>query len=92
MGELAFYERGMKKIAGWSDLVELHKLEAEGSVKRSKLTESSVYPKPIERQSVATCLRVFCKETYTAIINHPGMKHVDGGEQMAAFIKIVVNW
>ena len=92
MGELAFYERGMKKIARWSDLVELHKLEAEGSVKRSKLTESSVYPKPLERQSVATCLRVFCKETYTAIINHPGMKHVDGREQMAAFIKIVVNW
>ena len=88
MGELAFYERGMKKIAGWSDLVELHKLEAEGSVKRSKLTESSVYPKPIERQSVATCLRVFCKETYTAITNQPGMRNDDGRENTAAFIKM----
>ena len=56
------------------------------------LMEVSVYPEPIERQSVATCLRVFCEETYTAIINHPGMRNIDGHEHMAAFIKIVVNW
>ena len=47
MGELSFYERGMQKIARWSRLVELYKLEAEGLVKMSKLTEISVYPKPI---------------------------------------------
>ena len=35
---------------------------------------------------------MFCKETYTAIINHPSMRNVDGREQTAAFIKIVVNW
>ena len=58
----------------------------------SKLTEASVYPKPIERQSVATCLRVFGEETYTAIINHPGMRNVNGCKHTAAFIKIVVNW
>ena len=58
----------------------------------SKLTEASVYPKPTERQSLATCLNVFCKETYTAINNHPDMRNADGREQTAAFIKIVVNW
>ena len=78
MEELAFYERGMKKVASWSHLVELYKLEAEGLVKMSKLTEVSVYPKPIESQSVATCLRVFCGESYTAITNHLGMRNVDG--------------
>ena len=35
---------------------------------------------------------MFCEETYTAIINHPGLKNVDGQEHMAALIKIVVNW
>ena len=34
--ELAFYERGMKKVARWSHLVELYKLEAEDLVKMSK--------------------------------------------------------
>ena len=58
----------------------------------SKLTEVSVYRKPIERQSIATCLRVFCEETYTAIINHRDIRNVDGRENTAAFIKIVVNW
>ena len=91
IGELTFYERGMKKIARWSHLVELYKLEAEGLVKMSKLTEVSFYPKLIERQSVATCLIVFYEETWTTIINHLGMKNVDGLENTAAFIKIVVN-
>ena len=49
MGELTYYEGGMKKIARWRHLLELFKM--------SKLTEVSVYPKPIEKQSVATCLR-----------------------------------
>ena len=72
--------------------MELYKHEAEGLVKMSKLTEVSVCPKPIERQSVATCLRVFCEETSTAIINHSGMRNVDGREHTAAFVKVVVNW
>ena len=82
----------MKRIARWSHLVELYKLEAEGLVEIPKLTEVFVYPKPTERQSVATWLRVFCEETYIAIINHPRMRNVEGREHTAAFIKIVVNW
>ena len=78
MEELTFYERGMIKVARWSNLVELYKLEAEGLVKMSKLTKVYVYPKPIESQSVATCLRVFYEESYTAITNHLGMRNVDG--------------
>ena len=50
------------------------------------------YTNPIVKQSVATCLRAFCEETYTAIINRPGMRNVDGREHTAAFIKTVVNW
>ena len=59
MGELAFYESGMKKIARWSHLLESYKNEAESLVKMSKLTEVSIYQEPIGRQSVATCLRKF---------------------------------
>ena len=90
--ELAFYARGMKEIARWSHLLELYKLEAECLVKMPKLTELSVYPKHIGRQSAATCLWVFCQESYTTVINHPVMRNVDGCEHIAEFIKIVVNW
>ena len=49
MGNAHIMKGGMKKIARWRHLVELYKLEAEGLFKMSKLTEVSVYPKPIER-------------------------------------------
>ena len=32
MGELGFYERGMKKIVRWSHLLELYKLDAKDLV------------------------------------------------------------
>ena len=46
----------------------------------------------LERQSAANCLRIFWEGSYTAIINYPGMRNVDGHEHTAAFIRIVVNW
>ena len=54
----------------------------------SILTEVFVYPKPIEKQTVATCLRIFCEETYTVIVNRPSMRKPDGREYTATFIKI----
>ena len=91
MGELAFYGTGMKKIVRWSHLVELYKLDGEGFFKIWKLTEVYVYPKPVESQGLVTCLKVFCEEAYTAIINHQGMRNVDGREHTAGFIKIFVK-
>ena len=38
----------------------------------SKVTFQAANPKPIERQRVETCLRVFCNETKEALMNHPG--------------------
>ena len=90
MGEFPFYEQRMKKIPRWSHLLELYRLEVEGLVKMSKLTEASVCPKPIDRQNVATCLRVFSEETYTG--NHSGMRNIDRSEHTAPIIKTAVNW
>ena len=36
--------------------------------------------------------RVICEETYTSIINDPGLRNVDVRENAPTFIKIVVNW
>ena len=58
-------------IARRSDLKDLFKVEELKLVKMSKLTETAVYPKPIERQRVSTCLCVFCDETVVALETHP---------------------
>ena len=49
-------------------------------------------PKPIERQKVDTCLKVFCDETVDALKFHPGMqdKNVDG--TVTLITKIIEFW
>ena len=64
---------GDVQISRWSDLNILYSLEKGSSVKLSKLNDVAISPKPIERQRVSTCLRVFCDETIAALETHPGI-------------------
>ena len=60
----------------------------------SKLNEVSVRPKPIERQSVPTCQRVFCEETLAALRVHPGLDQnvpTDKACQWTFFCFIIFN-
>ena len=65
--ELVYFDDGKQKVARWDDLKTLHVIESNNLVKMSKLSDVSVYPKPIERQRVSTCLRVFCNSTVSAL-------------------------
>ena len=56
------------------------------------MDEVSVYPKPIERQKVSTCLKIFCEETRSALLLHPEMANVEGKEDTASFINMVVTF
>ena len=62
-GELKFYYAEEHYIAKCDHIKNLQKLEENDSVKMSKLNYVAANPKPIERQKVDTCLRVFCEET-----------------------------
>jgi hypothetical protein len=88
--ELVYNDGENIKVAKWSDIELLHKLECNKTVKLSKLTEVSVYPKPIERQKVSTCLQVFNERTISALKTHPDMCDA---EDTANFLsKIVTFW
>ncbi|XP_065647643.1 uncharacterized protein LOC136077069 [Hydra vulgaris] len=69
-GELQFLNNKELALAKWSDLETIYKTECNSLFKLSKLSAKSVYPKPIERQSVKFCLSVFCKETVAALRTH----------------------
>ena len=60
---LQYTFNGVTQVAKWSDLVELKEAESNSLLKLSKLNDVAVSPKPIERQSVSICLRIFCDET-----------------------------
>ena len=78
-------------IARWSDLRDLFKAEETKLVKMSKLNETSVYPKPIERQRVSTCLNVFCDETVVALKTHPELLDKNNSGNIN-FIKMFGNF
>ena len=81
-------------MAKWEDLLQLYQLEKRESGNNSgvhglsKLTEVAIKPKPVERQRVTTCLRVFCEETLTALKVHPS---VTASEGTSLFMKKVVD-
>ena len=91
LGELMFYDNGVPKIAKWSVLKKLFELERKSLVKLSDLNETSIAPKPIERQKVSTCLRIFSEKTYSALLTHPSLDIAEV-EDTAAFLKIVITW
>lgn len=78
-GELNFEHEDHQFTAKWSHLLQLYNLELQETEKDkgirglSSLTEVAVRPKPVERQSVSTCLRIFSDATLHALKAHPGL-------------------
>ena len=58
----------------------------------SKSTEVSVRPKPIERQIMPICQRVFCEETLTALRVHPGLDKKDCEGSVQFIEKVLSVW
>lgn len=91
--ELECIINGEKFVAKWSDIKDLHQKESNQIVHMSRLTDVAVYPKPIERQKVSFCLKVFCDDTIAALRNHPEILNANGTilfmEKVLLFWKIV---
>ena len=70
IGQLQFTNNNEFYVARWNNVKELNELESENLITLSRLNTVSVNPKPIERQSLAICLLVFCDETVAALKNN----------------------
>ena len=53
--QLIFIDKGVHKVAQWDHLKMLYEHESKNLVKLSNLNEVSIFPKPIERQSISSC-------------------------------------
>ena len=89
-GELVYDNNGVQRTAKWEHLRTLHKLESDKLVKLSDLNDIFIAPKPVERQRVATCLRVFSEKTYNALLTHQEMN--ENIEDTAIFLNKVIIW
>ena len=91
-GELRFVWDGVTRVAKWSHLKKLFKLEMHSIIKMSSLREISIAPKPVERQKVQPVIDIFCERTRQALLSHPGMKEVEGREDTAFFLSLVIKF
>ena len=91
-GELRFVWDGVTRVAKWSHLKKLFKLEMHSIIKMSSLREISIAPKPVERQKVQPVIDIFCERTRQALLSHPGMKEVEGKEDTAFFLSLVIKF
>ena len=82
--------KGDKFVAKWSHLIELFNLEKDHLVKLSSLTETSVFPKPIERQRLSSCLKIFSEKTNAALRTISRIDENDA-EGTVKFLSIVLS-
>lgn len=65
--------------------------EAGSVVTLSHLNSTSIFPKPVERQSVSLCLRVFCDETLSALKSHPELLNEADVDGTIIFLELFVR-
>ena len=87
LSELEFVIDGEKLVARWTDLIDLFHF---GDL--TKLSSLTVYPKPIERQRVSTCLKDFCDCTLSALKSHTRIKQSDVRGTILFIEKILCSW
>ena len=91
-GELELNYRGENYVANWDQIRKLQKLEDGNLVKMLKLTYVGANLKPIERQKVDTCLKLFFDETVNALKFHSDMQVENVDSTVTLIIKIIKFW
>ena len=91
--ELQFLHEDKMYTARWGDLISLYQSQENDLAKTARLSKVSVFPTPIERQKVSTCLKIFSEETIAALKTSTSVTSNDGTilliEKIVNFWKIV---
>ena len=90
--QLVFEDNGKEHLADFNRIKDLYKWEKKDKVKMSELDEVSVYPKPIERQRLSTCLKVFSEKTIVALEDYGKVKSVDVSGTVLFLTKVHRWW
>ena len=90
--QLVFEDNGKGHLADFNHIKDLYKWEKKDKLKMSELDEVSVYLKPIERQRVSTCLKVFSEKTFVALEDYGKVKSVDVSGTVLFLTKVHRWW
>ena len=86
---LSFVKDEKTLIASWADVQALYEEDRHTTLRLTKLTHTSVYPKPLQRQSVPLVSQVFNEKTVAAMTSlQTNLKINDGTIE---FIRLITN-
>ena len=81
---------GIVYTARWADIEAIYNEDRTTSIRLTKLTHSSVYPKPFQRQSVPLVCQVFHEKTVAALATLKDKLCISEGTII--LIKLIVGW
>ena len=88
--QLSFEKDGKTLTASWADVQTLYEEDRMTTVRLTKLTHTSVFPKPLQRQSVPLVCQVFNEKTVAAMVSLQEKLLINDGT--IEFIRMVTNW
>ena len=88
--ELLFMHDNSQYTARWKDICDLYNSDSSSSVRFTKLTHTAVYPKTLQRQSVALVSKVFNYETCAALRSLRNQLRFEEGTLI--FVEMITEW
>ena len=90
--QLIFTVEGKDHLACWDDIVNLYLEDKKTPLRMTKLTQISVSPKPLQRQSVPLVCNVFNEKTVAAFRAHKEKKTFTFNEGTVLFVELISQW
>ena len=88
--ELTFTFEGLNYIACWNNMIKLYEVDQRQAIRMTKLTHTSMCPKPLQRQSVPLLCQVFNEKTSAAL---GSLKNVVSPQEWTIiFVKVISEW
>ena len=88
--QLVFTMDSTEYTASWSDIKKLYEADRITTIRMTKLTHTSVFPKPLQRQSVPLVCQVFNDKTVAALKALQTSLGINDGT--IVFVRIISNW
>ena len=88
--QLSFHIDGREYLACWSDIVNLYEEDEKNPICLTKLTHTSIYPKPLQRRSVSLVHQVFNEKNCAALKELSAKINISLGTLL--FVQIISGW
>ena len=88
--KLSFIKEGKTYVARWKNIEALHEEDRRNHIRLTKITYTTVYPKPLQRQSLLFVFQIFHDKTVAALSTVKDKLGLSEGTLI--FVKLITDW